>query len=70
MMDTIQKELTSRKVEIQAALELLFKANMKITDWDVPEANDQEAAKMLIDILQEKLDAIREDVKNGKYINY
>ncbi|MEJ2437468.1 MAG: hypothetical protein P8Y43_06000 [Sulfurovaceae bacterium] len=69
-MDTIQKELTSRKVEIQAALELLFKANMKITDWDVPEANDQEAAKMLIDILQEKLDAIREDVKNGKYINY
>ncbi len=70
MMDTIQKELTSRKEEIQAALELLFKANMKITDWDVPEANDQEAAKMLIDILQEKLDAIREDVKNGKYINY
>jgi outer membrane murein-binding lipoprotein Lpp len=69
-MDTIQKELTSRKEEIQAALELLFKANMKITDWDVPEANDQEAAKMLIDILQEKLDAIREDVKNGKYINY
>ncbi len=69
-MDTIQKELTSRKGEIQAALELLFKANMKITDWDVPEANDQEAAKMLIDILQEKLDAIREDVKNGKYINY
>ena len=43
---------------------------MKITDWDVPEANDQEAAKILIDILQEKLDAIREDVKNGKYTNY
>jgi hypothetical protein len=70
MMDTIQKELTSRKEEIQTALELLFKANMKITDWDVPEANDQEAAKILIDILQEKLDAIREDVKNGKYTNY
>ena len=69
-MDTIQKELTSRKEEIQAALELLFKANMKITDWDVPEANDQEAAKILIDILQEKLDAIREDIKNGKYTNY
>ncbi len=69
-MDTIQQELSSRKEEIQAALELLFKANMKITDWDVPEANDHEAAKLLVDILQEKLDAIREDVKNGEYINY
>lgn len=69
-MDVIQKELSGRKEEIQAELELLFKANMKITDWDVPEANDHEAAKILVDMLQEKLDKIREDVKSGKYINY
>jgi len=69
-MDVVQKELASRKEEIQAELELLFKANMKITDWDVPEANDHEAAKILLGILQEKLDAIGEDIKSGKYINY
>jgi hypothetical protein len=69
-MDVIQKELVSRKEEIQAALELLFKANMKITDWDVPEADDQEAAVILLDFFQEKLDSIRDDVKSGKYKNY
>ncbi|MBU0631557.1 hypothetical protein KKA17_02835 [bacterium] len=69
-MDVMQKELASRKNEIQNGLELLFKANMKISDWDVPEPDDNEAAKILLDILQEKLDSIREDVKSGKYKNY
>ena len=35
-LDVIQKELYSRKDEIERSLELLFKTNMKITDWDVP----------------------------------
>jgi len=69
-MDMIQKELTSRKIEIQGAVALLFKANMKITDWDVPEADDKEAAKILLDMIQEKLDEIRADVEAGKYNNY
>ena len=50
-MDVIQKELTSRKAEIQKEVELLFKVNMKITDWDVPEADDKEAAKILLDMI-------------------
>jgi len=69
-MDVIQKELTSRKAEIQGAIELLFKANMKITDWDVPEADDKEGAKILLDMMQEKIDAIRADISAGKYDNY
>jgi len=69
-MDAIQKELISRKAEIQEAVELLFKANMKITDWDVPEADDKEGAKILLDMIQEKLDAIRADVEAGRYDNY
>ncbi len=68
--DVIEKELDNREDEIKNSLELLFKANMKITDWDVPEANDQEAAEILIDILSKKLDNIRADVKNGKYKYY
>jgi len=69
-MDAIQKELNSRKGEIQGAIELLFKANMKITDWDVPEANDKEGAKILLDMIQEKIDAIRAEVEAGKYDYY
>jgi len=69
-MDVIQKELTSRKSEIQKEVELLFKVNMKITDWDVPEADDKEAAKILLDMIQEKVDHIREDIEAGKYDYY
>jgi hypothetical protein len=69
-MDVIQKELTSRKTEIQLAVEVLFKANMKITDWDVPEADDKEGAKILLDMIQEKIDTIRADVEAGRYDYY
>jgi len=66
----IMEELSSRKAEIQKELELLFKVNMKITDWDVPEVDDKEAAKLILDIMQEKIDALRTDVEAGKYNNY
>jgi len=69
-MDVIQKELSGRKPEIQKALELLFKTNMKITDWDVPEADDKKGAKILLDMIQEELDNIRADVEAGKYDFY
>ena len=69
-MKAMIKEFESRRNEIEAALELLFKVNMKISDWDVPEADDTEAATILLAILQEKLDTIREDVKSGKFKNY
>lgn len=69
-MDPVQKELESRRKAIAKELELLFKANMKITDWDVPEANDREAAKMLLQIMREELDTIEQDIEAGKYDNY
>jgi len=68
--ETLSKEFSSRKDEIQNELEVLFKANMKITDWDIPEVNDNAAAKMLLAILQEKLNAIGADIESGKYNNY
>jgi len=69
-MDIMQKEFASRKDEIQKELELLFKTNMKIANWDVPEANDQEAAEILVKILQDGLEKIQQDVEAGKYKNY
>lgn len=69
-MDVIQKELQSRRSEIRKGMEHLFKVNMKITDWDVPEANDNEAANIIVNILQEALDEIKIDVAAGKYDYY
>ena len=69
-MDVIQKELQSRKAEIRTAMDLLFKANMKITDWDVPEADDSEAAAILVKMMQESLDEIKADITAGKYDYY
>ena len=69
-MDIIEKELASRKSEIEKEVELLFKANMKIIDWDVPEADDKEGAKILLGIIEGKIKQIRADVEAGKYDNY
>jgi len=68
--DVVQKELNSREGDIQDSLEDLFIKNMKITNWDVPEANNQEASEILVNILSKKLDEIKKSVKNGKYENY
>ncbi len=51
-MDAVEKELAGRKKNIKRELELLFKVNMKFTDWDVPEADDTKAAKILLEIIK------------------
>jgi len=61
-MDAVQKELQSRKSEIKKEMQLLFNANHRITEWDVPEANEKEAVQMLLDIMQEALDEIKAEV--------
>ena len=63
-LDAIKKELQSRKEEIKKELRLLYSANMRITEWDVPEADQNEASKVLIDILQEGLDEIKASHKS------
>ncbi|MCX6074700.1 MAG: hypothetical protein NTY39_10305 [Campylobacterales bacterium] len=69
-MNAVQKDFENRKSEIRKELELLFKANMKITDWNVPEADDHEAAKQLVAIMQEALDEIKADIAAGEYDYY
>ncbi|WP_457743929.1 hypothetical protein [Sulfurimonas sp.] len=70
MSDAVIKELAVRKAEIEKELEILFKVNMKITDWDVPEGDDTEAADIILNIMDKKLQELRADVKAGKYKNY
>jgi len=69
-MDVEAKELARRKNEIKSEIAALFKANMKITDWDIPEADDAKTATLLVGIMKEALNEIEQDVKAGKYENY
>jgi len=69
-MDALQKELESRRKEIAKGVELLFKANMKITNWDIPEVDDTKAAKLLIEIIKDEVAKIEADIEAGKYENY
>jgi len=69
-MDAVEKELESRKKNIKKEVEFLFKANMKFTDWDIPEADDEKASKILLSIIKEAVAEIEEDVNSGKYKNY
>jgi len=61
-MDALQKELQSRYEEIKAELEAIFKANSHITGWDVPEVDDSEAKKLLLEVMQKALDEIKQEV--------
>lgn len=61
-VDAIQKELESRKSEIKKELELLFNANNRISSWDVPEVNQKEAAQLLLKVMQDALDELKEEI--------
>ena len=69
-MDAVIQELATRKAEIEKELELLFTTNLKITDWDVPEADDQKSATILWRILDKKMQSIKKDIDVGKYTDY
>lgn len=66
----VEKDLKNRKDEIRDDLESLFKSNLRKTDWNVPEADDQKASELLVSILEEKLSEIKEDVQHQKYKEY
>jgi len=70
MLTMTEKEILDRTEAIESQLELLFKTNMKITNWDVPETDDKKAAEMIIEILEKKVAKLKIDVINGEYDYY
>ena len=70
MMNPVEQDISRRKNEIISEVNGVFKLNMKITDWDVPEADDELAGKMIIDIMQEALDALKVKLDAGKFKDY
>ena len=69
-MSIQEKEMDKIKSEITKEIRLVFKANMKIFDWDIPENDDRKSAEMILSAMKEAVDALSEEVASGKYDNY
>ena len=66
-MNPVEQDIERRKNEIVAEVNALFNANIKFTDWDVPEADDELAAKLIIEIMQEALDRLKAKLDAGEF---
>jgi len=69
-MNPVEQDILRRKNEIISEVNGVFRLNMKITDWDVPEADNELAATMIIDIMQEALDGLKVKLSEGEFKNY
>jgi hypothetical protein len=66
-MNPVEQDIERRKNEIVAEVNALFHANMKFTDWDVPEADNELAAKLIIEIMHEALDGLKTRLDEGEF---
>lgn len=66
-MNPVEQDISRRKNEIVAEVNALFNANIKFTDWDVPEADNELAAKLIIEVMQEALDGLKAKLNEGEF---
>lgn len=69
-MSIQEKEIEKMKGEITKEIRLVFKANMKIFDWDIPENDDRKSAELIVSVMKKAVDELSEEVAAGKYDNY
>ncbi len=69
-MDAAQKEAKMMETEITKEIRAVFKANMKIFDWDIPENDQREAANLILDTMQKAIDELRAETEAGGFDNY
>ena len=66
-MNPVVQDILGRKNEIISEVNAIFKVNMKITNWDVPEADDALAGKIILEIMQETLDGLKTKLDAGEF---
>ena len=65
-----EQEIKMMRGEITKEMRAVFKVNMKIFDWDIPENDDKRSAELILRVMQDALDDLKTEVSNGKYDNY
>jgi len=69
-MNPVKQDILRRKDEIISEVNGVFKLNMTITNWDIPEADDTLASEMILDIMQESLDGLKQKFNDGEFQDY
>ena len=65
-----EQEIEKMQGEITTELRAVFKGNMKIFDWDIPENDDRKSAELIIQVMQKAMDGLKEEIEAGKYNQY
>ena len=65
-----EQEIEKMQGEITTELRAVFKGNMKIFDWDIPENDDRKSAELIIAVMQKAMDELKEEISAGKYDQY
>ena len=65
-----EQEIDKMRSEIKKEVRLAFKANMKIFDWDIPENDDRKSAELIIAVMQEAMDELKQEIANGEFNQY
>ena len=60
-MDETTKGVEALKNEIRREMRAIFKMNMTFEGWSVPEMDDEEAARKIIEVMQEALDELKKE---------
>ncbi len=65
-----EQEIAKMQSEISTELRGVFKANMKIFDWDIPENDDRKSAELIISVMQKAMDTLKAEIEAGEYNQY
>jgi len=60
-MSPQEQEITKLHDDIVQELRGILEHNEKVFDWDIPENDDQAASKMILDVMQEALETLRQE---------
>ncbi len=61
-MTPLEKEIAKMRESIKTEMQLIYNANMRIFDWDLPENDEQAAAKAILQTMQEALDELKAEI--------
>ena len=65
-----EQEIEKMQGEFRTELRAVFKLNMKIFDWDIPENDDRKSAELIINVMQKAMDGLKKEIEAGKYDQY
>ncbi len=64
-MNETLKGIESLKKEIKAEIKAIFRLNMTFEGWSVPEMDDNEAKRRILEIMQEAIDELKTELEEN-----